>query len=266
MQWFSVAGSMGRYPQGTNIDGTKGNYLNNLQSKGVGLLGIHWQPGVNLHLQLWEQYADNLFNTAMLQATYKVPAGANANWLAELQYIRQDVLNRGGNADPVKTYFNKGNKVNIISSRAGWENKKTRLLMNYTRIKAGGRFTMPREWGTEPFFTFLNRERSEGVGDFHALSVTVKWEFPKQRLTMEAGYGSYYLPDVKEYALNKYGVPSYEHSKIGVEYSFGGVFTNMKVSALYVYKGKKGDDYNNLRYVINKIDLSHFALVVNYRF
>lgn len=28
---------------------------------------------------------------------------------------------------------------------------------------------MPREWGREPFFTFLPRERNEGFGDVHAL-------------------------------------------------------------------------------------------------
>jgi hypothetical protein len=266
MQWFSVAGSLGRYPQGTNANGSKGNYQGNIQSKGVGLLGIHWQPDKCLHLQLWDQYADNLFNTALFQAEYKIPAGNNSKWLAELQYIQQDVLNKGGNADPAKTYFNKGNQVNIISSRAGWENKRIRLLLNYTSIMAGGRFTMPREWGTEPFYTFLSRERSEGVGNLKAISASVKWEFPKQHLTAEVGYGRYYLPDVKQYALNKYGVPSYDHSKVGVEYSFGGVLTNMKVSALYVYKGKKGNDYDNARYVINKVDLSHFALVANYLF
>lgn len=50
MKWFSVAGSMGRYAQGANTDGSKGNYLGNQQSNGIGLLGIHWQPGGNLHL------------------------------------------------------------------------------------------------------------------------------------------------------------------------------------------------------------------------
>lgn len=266
MQWFSVATSMGRYPQGTNADGSKGNYLGNLQSKGIGLLGLHWQPGSNLHLHLWEQYADNLFNTALFQAAYKLPTGRNAQWLMELQYIRQDVLNQGGHADPEKTYFNKSNQVNIIGGRAGWENKKIRLLLNYTRITATGRFTMPREWGTEPFFTFLSRERNEGAGDVNAVSASAKWAFPKQHLTAEVAYGRYYLADVKQYALNKYGVPSYDHSKVAVEYSFGGVLTNMKVSALYVYKGKKGDDYDNPRYIINKVALSHCALVVNYQF
>ena len=147
-------------------------------------------------------------------------------------------MNQGGNADPVKTYFNKDNRVTIIGSRAGWENKRTSLLLNYTRIMGSCRFTMPRKWGTEPFYTFLSRERSEGAGNLQAISASVKWEFPKQHLTTEVGYGRYYLPDVKQYALNKYGAPSYGHSKVGVEYSFGGLLTNMKLSALYIYKAK----------------------------
>lgn len=266
MQWFSVAGSMGRYPQGTNIDGSKGNYQGNLHSKGVGLLGVHWQPAGNLHLQLWEQYADNIFNTLFFQGEYTLPAGANKQWLAGMQYVRQDVLNRGGHADPTKTYFGKDNQVNIIGSRVGWENKSTRLLLNYTRIMAGGRFTMPREWGTEPFFTFINRERNEGAGNVCALSGSAKQAFPKQHLIIEIAYGRYYLPDVKQYALNKYGAPAYDHYKLGADYSFGGLLANMKLSALYIYKDKRGDNYNNPRYVINKVNLSHFALVINYKF
>lgn len=266
MQWFSVAASLGRYPQGTNTDGSKGNYKDNIQSKGIGLLGIHWQPNANLHLQLWEQYADNLFNTILVQTEYKITVGTDTEWLAAIQYIRQDVLGQGGNAEAEKTYFNKGNQVNIISSRIGRENKRIRLLLNYTRIMAGGRFTMPREWGTEPLYTFLSRERSEGLGNMHAFSASVQFKFPEQHLTTEVGYGRYYLPDVQQFMLNKYGLPSYDHSKISIEYSFGGLLTNMKLSALFVYKGKKGNAHDNARYVINKVNLSHFALQANYEF
>ena len=30
---------------------------------------------------------------------------------------------------------------------------------------------MPREWGKEPFYTFLPRERNEGLGNIHAFTV-----------------------------------------------------------------------------------------------
>lgn len=266
MHWYSVAGSMGLYPQGTNSDGSRGNYLANVKTNGIGLLGLHYEPGQHLHLQAWEQYADNLFNTVLVQGDYKVPLDKDARWLLGLQYIRQDIVQDGGHADPAKAYFSNDNPVNVIGVRTGWENKRVRALLNYTRITGGGRFTMPREWGTEPLFTFLNRERNEGAGGVHAASATVKWEFPRQHLTVEGGYGRYYMPGVKQYALNKYGVPAYDHTKIAVDYVCGGKLQPLKLSALYVYKGDKGNTYNDPRYVINKVNVSHFAFVVNYPF
>lgn len=266
MHRYSVAGSMGRYPQGTNSDGSQGNYLGNVNTNGVGLVGLHYRPGESLHLQVWEQYADNLFNTILVQGDYKLPAGEDSRWLVSLQYIRQDIVNDGGHTDPAKTYFSSGNHVNVIGVRTGWENKKVRLLLNYTRITAGGRYSMPREWGTEPFFTFLNRERNEGAGDVQAATSSARWAFPKQRLTAEVGYGRYFMPDVQQYALNKYGVPSYSHTKVAIDYECSGVLQNLKLSALYIYKRNKGDTYNNLKYVINKVNVSHFAIVVNYSF
>ncbi|WP_127125145.1 OprD family outer membrane porin [Pseudoflavitalea rhizosphaerae] len=265
MHWYSVAGSMGLYPRGSNSDGSRGDYGGNIRTKGIALLGVHFKPGENLHLQVWEQYADNLFNTMLVQGDYKIPSGKNNRWLLSLQYIRQDIINEGGNPDPAKTYFS-SNKVNIAGVRTGWESKTVRLLLNYTRIGSGGRFAMPREWGTEPFFTFLNRERNEGAGDVQAVSATVKKEFPKQRITMELGYGRYFMPDVKQYALNKYGLSSYDHTKITIDYVCGGMLRNLKLSALYIYKGEKGNTYGNLKYVINKVNMSHFALIVNYPF
>jgi len=266
LHWYSVAGSLGRYPQGINSNGSQGNYLGNVASKGIGLLALHWEPGENLHLQVWEQYADNLFNTVLLQGDYKVPAGASSKWLMSLQYIRQDIVNDGGHIEPGKTYFSKGDQVNIIGVRTGWEHKRGRILLNYTRIAAGGRFTMPREWGTEPLFTFLNRERNEGAGDIQAASVSARWSFWKQRFTTELGYGRYYMPDVKQYGLNKYSMPAYTHSKLAMDYVCGGALNNMKLSVLNIYKRNNGATYNNLRYVINKVDVSHLAIVVNYPF
>ncbi|SFW86802.1 OprD family outer membrane porin [Chitinophaga sancti] len=265
LHWYGIGASLGKYPQGTNNDGAKGNYLNNVQSHGIGLLGIHFLPKEYVHFQLWEQYSENLFNTLLLQADYKIPA-ANHTWITGIQLIQQQVVHQGGNAETSKTYFNPSDHVHIIGVRAGWENDRGQVLVNYTRITGSGRFTMPREWGTEPLFTFLSRERNEGAGNVNAATITAMWSFFNKHLVLDAGYGRYLMPDVKQYVLNKYGVPSYDHYKLGINYWGSGWMSNMKIAALMIYKGEKGADYNNLRYVINKVDLTHFACVINYIF
>jgi hypothetical protein len=266
-KWYSVAHSIGLYPQGSNIDGSKGNYKDHVHSSGIGLLAVHWQPFHGLHFQAWDQYSENLFNTFFMQGDF-VGIDKHANkWLAGIQYVHQHAINNGGGNVPDETYFDRRNRVNLFSSRVGWENAGIRILVNYTRILPGGRFMMPREWGTEPFYTFLNRERSEGTGNVHAFSITTRRKIlPKQDLMLELGYGYYLLPDVKNFSLNKYGVPSYDHLKIGIDYLGKEKLKGVKVSALYIYKDKKGNDYNNLKYDFNKIDVSHFALVVSYAF
>ncbi|WP_343693681.1 hypothetical protein [Chitinophaga sp.] len=61
-------------------------------------------------------------------------------------------------------------------------------------------------------------------------------------------------------------MPSYDHIKIGIDYTGKKVLDGMRVSALYIYKDKKGNDFNNLKYDFNKVNVSHFALVLNYSF
>lgn len=266
-KWYTIGHSIGLYPQGTNTDGSKGNYKDHVRSSGIGLLAVHWRPVHGIHLQVWDQYSDNLFNTWMIQGDFSGMEREDSKWLAGIQYVHQHVLNNGGFNGPDKTYFDKNNVVNLVSTRVGWENAAVRVLLNYTHIFPGGRFMMPREWGTEPFYTFLNRERSEGTGHVNACSLTTRWKIlPKQDVMLETGYGYYLLPDVRNTALNKYGLPSYDHIKIGLDYTAKKTLEGMKVSALYVYKGRKGNDYNNLKYDFNKVNVSHFALVLNYSF
>ena len=49
---------------------------------------------------------------------------------------------------------------------------------------------LPREWGRDPFYTFLPRERNEGLGDVHALMA--QWNYGKEQATnrffVAAGY------------------------------------------------------------------------------
>ncbi|QEH41460.1 hypothetical protein [Chitinophaga sp. XS-30] len=261
VDWYNTGGSIGIYPQGVNRNGSTGNYRNNLRSAGVALAGIHFRPSPAFHAQLWEYVAENMFHTTMLQADIK-----QGYWLGALQYIRQDALRDGGNPDPAKTYFAPGNTVNILGLRAGWEDEKTQLTLNYTRITKSGRFTMPREWGTEPLFTYLSRERNEGYGDVHAASALLKMKHPCCHARSEFGYGHYYMPDVQDHALSKYGVPSYYHVKALADYAFGQSLEGMDLAFLFVYKGHLGTPPTDKKYLINKIDMASWNLILNYHF
>ena len=122
---------------------------------------------------------------------------------------------------------------------------------------------MPREWGREPFFTFMPRERTEGFGDVQALVLKTSYHFPGAGLKTSLQVGRFHLPDVKDVALNKYGMPSYH--QLNAEVRFTPAFApKFDVQALYVYKRGSGNTYQNPGYVFNKVNLSHYNLVINY--
>ncbi len=266
IEWYRTENSIGLYPQGITVEGAAGNYLHHIRSAGIGISGLHWLPDSSVHVQVWEQYADQLFNTVLIQAQKLWPATADRTWLLAAQYIRQDQLNVGGNADPRLTYFPNQQPVHIIGIRAGWKNRKLQWTINYTRITAGGRFTMPREWGTEPLFTYLSRERNEGYGDVNAVNTVLKADFERARLKTEIGYGHYYMPDIHNHALSKYGLPSYRHLKLYADYSFQHLLKGLDLGFLFVYKGALRNTSTSLHTEINKVNMTSYNLIMNFSF
>lgn len=265
-EWYNVGESIGLYPQGVNTDGKKSGYAGNLQSKGIGLLGITRKYGKNFSARLYNTFVENIFNALLLQADYSFPSKNNSKWTAAAQYIREDAVNNGGNADASKTYFAKGGKAQVFGVKLGWENKRWQNSLNYTRITDDGRYLVPREWGRDPFFTFLPRERNDGLGDVHAVLLKTGYTFPKLRIKTQTGLGYYHLPEVTNFALNKYGLPSYTQFNVDIRYEFAQLLKGLEVQGLFVYKGQSGNSYGNDKYVINKVDVSLFNVVVNYRF
>lgn len=138
--------------------------------------------------------------------------------------------------------------------------------MNYNRITAHGRYLIPREWGREPFFTFLPRERNDGLGDVHAIVGKMNYNFLKARLKTSLAAGYYKLPDVKNYSLNKYGLPSYTQVNADIRYTFAKTLKGLEAQLLIAGKVNNGETYNNNRYIINKVNLMQYNFVLNFHF
>lgn len=266
VKWYKAGASVGVYPAGVNPDGSKSGYRDHLKSNGILMTGITHTFNKNIKLQLWDLYADNIFNSLLLQGDYQYPLNEKSALILGVQLIRQDAVNDGGNEDATKTYFRKDGKAWAFGGKAGWKTDRWETTLNYTRITTHGRYLMPREWGRDPFFTFLPRERNEGLGDVHAAMGKVNYKIPSLRLTTSAALGHYSLPDVTNFALNKYGLPSYYQFNLDTRYRFAGLLEGLETQLLFVYKNKTGNSYENDRYVINKVDMSLWNVVINYQF
>ncbi|HEY1021493.1 MAG TPA: hypothetical protein VGE06_04240, partial [Flavisolibacter sp.] len=129
-----------------------------------------------------------------------------------------------------------------------------------------GRFIMPREWGIEPLFTVLARERNEGLGDVHAIMARLKGSLPGKSLKVELAYGHYYLPEVDNTNLNKYGIPSYHHFKTLLQYEFNSVFNGLDIALLYVHKGPLSTRTYPPKHILNKVGLHTYTAILNFHF
>ena len=266
VKWYDVGKSIGVYTGGVNVDGTKSLYSNNIESKGVVVLGITTNINKNIKLQGWNMFTQNVFNTALLQADINFPMKDDAALFAAAQFVRQDAVNDGGNVNPSKTYFTKGQKSITFGGKFGWKNKRWETSINYNRITSDGRYLVPREWGREPFFTFMPRERNDGFGNVHAIMAKVNYNIPKARVKTSLAAGYYKLPNVKNYRLNKYGLPSYTQVNADVRYSFVGMMKGLETQLLIVGKIGDGETYNNKKFEFNKVDMLTYNFVLNYHF
>lgn len=266
VEWYKTAESIGLYGQGVNPDGTESDYRGNLASKGIGMLGVSYKFKKDLSAKVYNVFIENIFNSVLIQAEYSYPLKDKSKMTAGLQYIRQDALKDGGNENSSKTYFTKGGISQTFGARIGWQNKRWQTSLNYNRITADGRYLMPREWGRDPFFTFLPRERNEGFGDVVAIVLKAGYAIPKLHLKTQGGFGYFDLPEVTNFSLNKYGMPSYTQLNIDIRREFEGFLSGLEAQLLFVYKGKSGRSYGNDKYVINKVDMSSWSFVLNYHF
>lgn len=266
VKWHDVGKSIGLYPKGLNPDGSASGYSEHLKSSGVGLLGLSRSLGKNTTFQVWDQYVDQIFNTVIAQAEHQIPLRNQQTIRIGLMALHQNALGEGGNTDPSKSYFVKGGQSNAVSAMASWQNSHWLTTLAYTRVTKDGRFLSPREWGRDPFYTFMARERIEGSGDSHAATARIRWQHENRQLKIELAYGQFFLPDIKQVALNKYAFPAFQQLNLDLRYTFNGWFEGLEGQLLFVWKGRTGNVYGNDKYIINKVEMTHYNCILNYYF
>ncbi|MGG7035335.1 MAG: OprD family outer membrane porin [Flavobacterium sp.] len=265
-KWYGVGESIGIYPVGVNSSGKKSGYADNLDSQGVGALSLKFTPNKNWDVEAWDYFIENISNTVFVQTKYVKPFGANRKMIAAGQMIRQNAVNYGGNVDQALTYMEKGSKSLTFGGRLGMKANQFEYSLNYNRITKEGQFLFPREWGREPLYTYLPRERNEGAADVHAMTFNVDYQNRNSKLKTSVGVGYVNMPEVLDFEHNKYGLPSYYQSNVDVRYNFDKFFKGLDAQLLVVNKFRAGDIYDNPKYVINKVNMMLVNLVLNYHF
>lgn len=264
VNWYKMDESLGIYPMGVNPNGTKSNYKNNISSDGVLLGNINYKLFKNTEIKVWNMLFENVSNTTLLELRNETPINKNKTYLYQnMMFIKQYAVNNGGSAVENNTYFTKNAQSEVISTQLGLKNKKYNWNVNYTHITATGRYLMPREWGRDPFYTFMPRERNEGMGNVHAISSNLNYFWHKNKIKTGLGYGYYSMPSASNSKLNKYSMPSYQQINISSAYSFANFWKGLELKLLVAYKFELDNEVLIEKYIYNKVNMVNFNLIVD---
>lgn len=112
--------------------------------------------------QRMEPVHRNIFNSALLQADYNHPLKNKSVLFASAQLIPSG-WEMGVTMILQKHIYLPNAKAMTMGARIGWKNEQWETSLNYNRITTMAVTSCTREWGRDPFFTFLPG-RNEGFG------------------------------------------------------------------------------------------------------
>jgi len=267
IHWFDIGKSL-VYPNGRAVNGEKADYTSYTKSDAIAIANVTWKPVKQIDYQVWNYYADQMFNMSLNKVEYKKKTG-DRTMMAGFQYAWQKSL-YNDTLSIEKQYIVHDEQSHTFSGRIGLINnrKGEEWNINYTRITSHGRYLFPREWGVEPFYTFMQRERNEGAGDVHATTLQHTRYLDKgKHWELLAAAGLYWMPSVNDARLNKYVMPSYYQLNARSRYRFQGFLRGLNLEVLYTYKGNmtKGLEVQP-SYYHNKVDMHHVSVVMDYYF
>ncbi|MBK8670103.1 MAG: outer membrane porin, OprD family [Saprospiraceae bacterium] len=263
-KWYDAGESIGLYAVGVDASGVKSGYSGNIQTKGILMANYQVKIKASLTFIFWNMWVENVMNATMVQGDWEKTIKGGKLY-SSFQVSSQVKSGEGGNADITKTYYTNDKAVYTYGARVGWKNSIWDYSLNFNRIGESGRYLMPREWGRDYFFTFMPRERNEGLGDVTALLAKASFQFRKNS-SVQLSAGTFVLPDVRNFALNKYGMPSYHQVNVDVRHKFKGFLNGLEGQILWVAKYGVGETYDTPRYIIHKVDMHLLNAVLNFRF
>ncbi|WP_448519558.1 OprD family outer membrane porin [Rhodoflexus sp.] len=265
-RWYAIAETFGIYPQGRAVTGRPAQYMGNIvrQPLAVGQLSYAFSP--QSEAQFWAYYMPQMFYTQLLQWESRRKSGAsNSEWLWGAQWAWQQGLDTRPDLTAEQRYMPENHRAWVLSGRIGKRIGKQTFALNYTHIGDGGQWLFPREWGRDPFYTFIPRERNEGFANVHALTLNYQTTF-SSLLQLQLSIGNYSVPSPTNAAKNKYAMPDYQQFNMSLLYRPKGFWKGLEMELLYVLKNNGGSARVNDNFVINKVNMHHVNWIVNYRF
>lgn len=259
VNWYGMGESMGLYPTGYNYFNY--DYAGQIQSDFIAINQIAYRLPNRSSVEFWNYYADRLFYLGFVKGVFRKSIDDHRTLKFGLQGLFQQAIQDDHNTN---LYMYKNEQALIGSGRIGIETKRHDIYLNGTYTGNHGRFVFPREWGREPFFTFIPRERLEGNGGVRAVSMNYHRRHKDSDLRSNISTGMFWYPELDNPLLNKYQTPSYLQTNVSINYNFHKALDGLEINLLYAYKhSMKEIEYEQYH---NKMHLHHFNLIIDYFF
>ncbi|MCP9768169.1 hypothetical protein EGI22_09610 [Lacihabitans sp. LS3-19] len=255
IRWYSVSESMALYPMGRNENGKKSQYSEYLNTKSLYLLTLNYKIQNKLSFKTEQYILPQEFSLNLTQIEFN-----SEKWQFGNILIFQNVLK--SNAETIEKYINSNSFVQSFRIQRNFS-KSFFANINFTNISKSGRFLFPREWGKEPFYTFMPRERNEGTGDTKALNFNLNYKTFK-KIELNGSYGRFYLNSDPFY--NKYTMPSYSQTNLYVKKNFNKAFDGFSAEILYVRKSPLDKSLSDPKQIVNKVNLNLLNVIFNFAF
>jgi hypothetical protein len=264
-QFVDVGQSIGVGGVGVGTDGLPSRYRNNTSSNYMAILNgaITIEKGVSF--EVWNYMAENVNNTLVIESKFDLNEAKDLK--LAVQFIRQDRLGDGGNADPALRYFADANANELGFSLSKTMNKNE-FTLNFTRIGDQGRLLLPRDWGVEPFYTFQRRNRIEGMRD--ATKLMFKWQSTFSRdnydFKVYSSLAQSWNQSPTQPEDNKYLAPSTLNWDASIKYVPKQKLKGFTAELFMAYRFLTDKDNDLPIYTINRANFLHSDLIVSYLF
>jgi hypothetical protein len=255
IKWYSVFKSMTLYPMGKNEDGIKSLYAENLKTKSLYLITANYKIKKNFTIKSEQYILPETFSLNLVQTEVNFK-----KWqLGNILIFQRATKSKNKLSE---NYINSNSFVQSFRIQRFFS---TRLFfnINYTNIGKSGRFLFPREWGKEPFYTFMPRERNEGTGDTKALNFNLNYKTLK-KVEISSAYGRFFLNSDPLY--NKYTMPSFSQINMNLKKNFGKTFEGFSTEILFVRKSSLDKSLKDPKQIVNKVNLNLINVILNFEF
>ncbi len=260
VNWYPIAQSVGLYGRGFRADGTPSNYRLDHAGNLLWIAGAQGPISKRTSLELWSMAFPNVLHSHTAHVEFR-----HNGYKLRLLGLAQGRLGDGGNTNPLLAYVPQHHRAFALSGNLSIPLPQKRYVaLSATRITAHGAYIMPREWGRDPFYTFMSRERNEGLGDVRA--ATLMFGVLRPRGSHEINVGVYDLPDLSNFALNRYGMPSYWHLNLAGRIRAQKALEGLVFRYLITYKGALYPGALTLAQHYNRVGLWHLSLSADYAF